>query len=247
MMKKYLCMALLAVSPFVMGDEKVEGTAVLKDDGQDALLQQADDFFESDMELVKESYRKRFAEVLMMADKVEVFLVDFDGLVAVSESEDLSGFLGGDEVDKDVLKGVAIKQGENGEIRVVEVKLKRDEAILVPGYEDSYTKVLAKKEVSDADRVKLLGSLAKQVAVREQAGGALCHYPIHGLKVYRRGKLLYETTFCWKCSNFGFSYPNGDRQWLSTNDELRAIFHRLMPIPQSEVERFEKKYPEEKE
>ena len=70
----------------------------------------------------------------------------------------------------------------------------------------------------------------------------MCHFPIHGIRVYTGDDLLHEGTFCWVCGNFSFSYPQGSG-WLDTNVELKEIFTNLAPIPQSEMDRFYKKYP----
>jgi hypothetical protein len=32
--------------------------------------------------------------------------------------------------------------------------------------------------------------------------GAMCHHPPYGIRLYDRGKLIYETTICWFCHNF---------------------------------------------
>ncbi|MEM1070655.1 MAG: hypothetical protein AAGI63_17255 [Planctomycetota bacterium] len=33
-------------------------------------------------------------------------------------------------------------------------------------------------------------------------GGAFCHYPAYGFRLYRDDALLFESTVCWKCQNF---------------------------------------------
>ena len=65
------------------------------------------------------------------------------------------------------------------------------------------------------------------------------HFPIHGIRIYSGEELLHEGTFCWVCGNFSFSYPQGSA-WLDSNAEF---YERLLPIPQSELDRFHKKYP----
>lgn len=32
--------------------------------------------------------------------------------------------------------------------------------------------------------------------------GALCHDPVYGLRFYRDGEVLFETSVCWRCTNF---------------------------------------------
>ena len=36
----------------------------------------------------------------------------------------------------------------------------------------------------------------------DRLGGAFCHYPAYGFRLYRDDILLFETTVCWKCQNF---------------------------------------------
>jgi len=105
--------------------------------------------------------------------------------------------------------------------------------------------ILETKEVGDENKAKILDALAKQIAKPEHNGGAMCHFPIHGIRVYRGEKLLHEGTLCWMCGNFSFSYPEGF-EWLDTSKELEAIFTTLLPIPQKELDRFYKKYPNTK-
>jgi hypothetical protein len=42
-------------------------------------------------------------------------------------------------------------------------------------------------------------------------GGAFCHEPVYGLRFYREDKLLFETSICWKCTNF-YIPDVGERQ-----------------------------------
>jgi hypothetical protein len=36
----------------------------------------------------------------------------------------------------------------------------------------------------------------------DRLGGAFCHYPAYGFRLYRGDQLLFETTVCWECQNF---------------------------------------------
>lgn len=102
------------------------------------------------------------------------------------------------------------------------------------------TSVLKKRMLLKAEKDEVLKILSKGISNPDSSGGALCHYPIHGLKVYKKDKLIYEATFCWVCGNFGFHYPDGSK-YLGTTKEMEKLFTKLMPIPQSEIERFNKK------
>ncbi len=109
----------------------------------------------------------------------------------------------------------------------------------------SFTRILATKEVSQEHKVMVLDALATQIAKPEHHGGALCHFPIHGIRVYHGEQLLHEGTFCWLCGNFSFSYPT-ESDLLDTSEELERIFMALLPIPQQELDRFYQKYPQAK-
>lgn len=118
-----------------------------------------------------------------------------------------------------------------------------EDSIYIPSYKKS-SKILATKELKDEEGSKMLEALARQVAKPDHTGGAFCHFPIHGIRIYRKGEEIYEGTFCWACSNFSFAYPGGDSEWLDTSEELKQVFLEVLPIPEEELERFRKKFPE---
>lgn len=231
MMKKLICLALLAMAPWGMGEEDVElemvdsnGMEYSGEDMDPNVLRATDSYF-SEMRAVKANYRKRFAEVLRMAEKVEVFLVDFDGSVPLDKlAEDRFG----EVVDQEYHLG------------------KVSDYVELYSREGYYTKILKRTELEENDRKKLLMVLGEGMSKVELSVGPMCHFPIHGIRVHRAGKVIYETTFCWQCSNYGFYYPIRDSAWLGTTEEMEELFKKLMPIPQSEIDRFEKKYPSEK-
>ena len=164
-----------------------------------------DSEFYDGIEKVEAKYRSSKAALIKKADRVIVYLVDFDGISK------------GDEFDEEV------------------------ESISIAPYR-SVTKILEKKEIEENDRKKLLDILSAAIAKPEHSGGAFCHYPIHGVRVYAGEELLHEGTFCWVCGNFSFSYPQGS-SWLDTSADLKAIFTSILPVPQAELDRFHEKYP----
>ena len=166
-----------------------------------------DSDFYNGIEKVEAKYRAGKAELIKKADRVVVYLVDFDGIT------DEDAFGGGDD----------------------------SETILIAPYEKR-TKILSTKEIGEVDRRKLLDVLSAAIAKPEHSGGAFCHFPIHGVRIYAGEELLHEGTFCWVCGNFSFSYPQGSG-WLDTNADLKAIFETVIPVPQSELDRFYTKYP----
>ena len=166
-----------------------------------------DSEFYDALEKAEAKYRVGKAALIKKADRVVVYLVDFDGIS-----------------DEDVFGG-----GDDSETISIAPCCKR-------------TKILSTKEIGAGDRKKLLETLSKKIAEPEHTGGAFCHFPIHGIRIYAGENLLHEGTFCWVCGNFAFSYPLGSG-WLDTNAELKKIFTKLIPIPQSELDRFHKKHP----
>ncbi len=167
--------------------------------------QDLDSEFYDALEKIEAKYRADKAELIKEADRVVVYLVDFDGIS-----------------DEDIFAD-------------------DDETIAIAPY-GKRTKILSTKEIGAGDRKRLLETLSNKIAEPEHTGGALCHFPIHGIRIYAGEDLLHEGTFCWVCKNFAFSYPQGSG-WLDTDAELKNIFTKLIPIPQSELDRFHKKYP----
>lgn len=122
-----------------------------------------------------------------------------------------------------------------------------EERFPVAPYEAT-TSVISEKKLNASQSKELLLALASQIEKPEHEGGAFCHYPIHGVRVYSAepsgpfdSKLIYAGSFCWVCDNFGFAYPDG-AEWLDTNSKLQAVINKLLPVPRKESERFEKKY-----
>ena len=123
-----------------------------------------DSEFYDALEKAEAKYRVGKAALIKKADRVIVYLVDFDGI----SDEDI--FEGGDD----------------------------SETISIAPY-GKRTKILSTKEIGEGDRKRLLEALSKKIAEPEHTGGALCHFPIHGIRVYSGEDLLHEGTFCWAC------------------------------------------------
>ena len=120
---------------------------------------------------------------------------------------------------------------------------KRDENakyIAVKPYK-KITKILQSKELEPEELQQLLPELEQTIGVRENEYGAFCHYPIHGIRLYSEGSLLFETTFCWVCHNFYVDYLSFESGWvgIAPDSKLKALFTQLMPIPKAELDRFE--------
>lgn len=166
-----------------------------------------DSNFSDSLSQIEAKYCVGKAALIKEADRVIIYIVDFDRLA----DGDVSGF--GDE----------------------------NESIAVAPY-GKRAKILSTKVIETDDRKNLLEILSPAIARPEHTGGAFCHFPIHGIRIYSGDELLHEGTFCWVCGNFSFSYPQGSG-WSDTNAALKAIFMKLAPIPQAELDRFRKMYP----
>lgn len=123
--------------------------------------------------------------------------------------------------------------------------LNDDETRFPIGPYQATTSVISQRKLTAEEMKPLLVELADRIAKPDHTGGAFCHFPIHGVRVFaeeHNGDIannlpIYSGSFCWECSNFGFEYPDG-AEWLDTNDKLQKILSKLMPIPDSETKRF---------
>lgn len=107
------------------------------------------------------------------------------------------------------------------------------------------SKVLKQMTLTEEQRAELLPPLQKVVGLeKDNYGGAFCHFPIHGVRVFSGDKVIFHSSFCWACSNFAVNYPD-EPAWVAIfGNELYEVISRLMPVPASELERFREKYPE---
>ena len=64
----------------------------------------------------------------------------------------------------------------------------------------SNARVLETKTLSGGDVEELTDTWRSMTF--DEFGGAFCHFPVYGLRFYRDSKLLFETSICWKCTNF---------------------------------------------
>ncbi|MCC9600551.1 hypothetical protein LOC67_08260 [Stieleria sp. JC731] len=75
----------------------------------------------------------------------------------------------------------------------------------------------------------------------DRLGGAFCHYPAYGFRLYRNNVLLFETTVCWECQNFYVPRFDPEKRrythgWYGfANDDkaksLLKLFRSLLPHP----------------
>lgn len=108
--------------------------------------------------------------------------------------------------------------------------------------------IISKTKLNAAECKALLDALAIQIEKQEHSGGAMCHYPVHGIRVYsavtddtENNNEIYSGSFCWVCKNFGFEYPDS-AEWLDTSSNLHEVVNKLLPVPEEELRRFKNKY-----
>ncbi|WP_182868000.1 hypothetical protein [Stieleria mannarensis] len=73
----------------------------------------------------------------------------------------------------------------------------------------------------------------------DRLGGAFCHTPAYGMRLYRDDALLFETTICWECQNFYVPRYDAQKRQIShgwygfANDDhakaLLKLFQSLLP------------------
>lgn len=104
--------------------------------------------------------------------------------------------------------------------------------------------ILKRKTLSAEEKALLLPSLQQTLSAPHSGGGAACHYPIHGIRIWGEGDLIFQTSFCYQCSNFYMVHSSSEAGWLGLTDpNFQKIMEQLMPIPQAELDRFDAKHP----
>ncbi len=108
------------------------------------------------------------------------------------------------------------------------------------------SRILKQEALSDAELQRLLPSLQTVVGVKESGGGAMCHFPIHGLRLWIGDEMVLETNICWNCHNLYLNYPDRTMGVIGIwNAKLEEIMKELMPIPEEQLVRFRLKYGNE--
>ncbi|MEK7950164.1 hypothetical protein [Luteolibacter soli] len=122
-----------------------------------------------------------------------------------------------------------------------DTRLEEDEFPIIPY--GAKSKILKRAILTDDQKRDFLPKLQKVIGVQgDVGGGAFCHMPIHGVRITAGEKIIFQSSFCWKCGNFAFTYPDRPA-WIEIHgSEIAEAFNKLMPIPQSEIDRFESKY-----
>lgn len=165
------------------------------------------------LEQAQSAYRKGLSEALPAATKIEVYLLDFD-----------------------------VKDVDGGTEGAWKFLLPKDQFPIGP-YK-KMTRILKTKVLTPKQSKELLPALQSVVGVEKNPPSAMCHFPIHGLRIWAGDRLMFETSFCWFCGNFALEYPDYTDHWIGIQGtELKKIINDLIPIPQTELDRFKKQYP----
>ena len=162
----------------------------------------------------------------------EKFLWKLDAIRTEFRRDLAKEILSADKVELSVVKFDALSKGgfvNKSETIAIHIGGKRCE-------------VLQKKNLLEKEKSSVLKALTTQLVNPKAENSVFCHYPIHGLKVWKKDKLVFESSFCWVCNNFYLELPRGYIE-LATTEEMKSVFNKLLPIPKSEMERFKKKYP----
>jgi len=74
-----------------------------------------------------------------------------------------------------------------------------------------YDRILSSTNVS-GEAAENIAAIWRQIDFAESYG-ALCHEPVYGLRFFHGGKMILETSLCWKCRNLFFPHPSGGYFW----------------------------------
>ncbi len=118
-----------------------------------------------------------------------------------------------------------------------ETRLEEGEFPIIPY--GSKSKILQRSILTPEQREDFLPKLQTTVGIQGDIdGGALCHFPIHGVRIFSSESIIFQSSFCWQCNNFAISYPDGPTWVAIRGGELFEAFSKITPIPQSEADRF---------
>ena len=119
---------------------------------------------------------------------------------------------------------------------------KKGDAVFEIRPEEKKTKIIKFATVPANELAKWREAAAKLYRAKIETWAAGCHYPVHGIRIYAGDKLLLETSFCWKCSNYYFTNASLGSSWVTMGkdaDDVKTLLHELSPIPEDEKRRFD--------
>lgn len=101
-------------------------------------------------------------------------------------------------------------------------------------------RILAQTTVPEEAHELFITQLAVALNHPSGLGGAFCHFPIHGVRLYHDSTIIFESSLCWACVNISVAYPDGPAfSPINESHALYELFIAAMPIPPEEHERFE--------
>jgi len=167
------------------------------------------------MVAAKTAYRKSLAEALQNADDVQLFLLDFK---------------------TQPVKNPGDPHWENS--------LPLDLFPIVT--RNQVSKILQRRQLPPAERKAFLSGLKRVLSIDGVHTGGMCHLPIYGIRIWAGNYVVFQTSLSIYCRKLEVTYPSQGAEPMGYHDpDFEAILQRALPIPQSEIDRFEefKKHP----
>ena len=219
---------LFAQEPELKELVKAEDTEVSQD-----LFQVAYTRFDRGIDQLRGQYIKDLAKAVLQADRAELFLLDFE-IVAELPSPKEPVQKSWAEIEKELERDL------DEEDEMEEVTIETRYFPIVPY--DCFSKILKSKTLEGDSLVSCREAVAEILNQGGIGGGALCHFPIHGVRLFMGEWEVFQTSLCWKCGNYFLSFPNdrNDASWIGIGGEKMSAFClKEMPIPQAELDRFD--------
>lgn len=105
------------------------------------------------------------------------------------------------------------------------------------------SKILKKSAIKDDQHEMLLPKLQDVVIAKNMTKrNEISHFPMHGIIMYSGQKIIFQSSFCWHTRTFRMVYPDSISLVRIRGNKLQEVFNKIMPIPQSEIDRYEKKF-----
>lgn len=109
---------------------------------------------------------------------------------------------------------------------------------------ESVVRIKQTKKLTPEELQLLMPALKVTLTPARGGKSFLCHDPIHGIRVWDDGELVFQTSVCYTCNNFYRSQPGGDAFWVPLpNTQLQEVMEKLMPIPETVDEGKDEKKP----
>jgi len=92
--------------------------------------------------------------------------------------------------------------------------------------------IVDRKMLEGPEMKRLLSRLQVNLAEQDPGMGARCHYPAHGIRVWRGEDLLFRNTICFQCSNI-YVDVMGEQDLVGLTDPtLQDVMLAHLPIPE---------------